>query len=70
MQAPPSDRPGRLDGIAGRFGVAADDERDARHRDAVLGHQPRKSRLVTLGSEADRSDRDRCVLHGDARHVR
>ena len=35
-QSTPRDRPGCLDGVARRLGIAADDERDSRHGLAVL----------------------------------
>ena len=70
VQSAPRDRPGRLDGVAGRLGIAADDVCDAGHRHAMLRDELRERRLVTLGGEADRGRQKRCVLHGETRHVR
>jgi hypothetical protein len=70
VQSAPRDRPCRLDGVAGRLGITADDERDAGHGDAMLRDELRESRLVALGGEADRVRQKRCVLHGDTRHMR
>ena len=69
-QPTPGDRPGGLDGVAGRLGIAADDERDASHRSAVLRDEAREGGLVTLGGETDGGGDGRCVVHGDVRHER
>ena len=69
-QSTPGDRPRGLDRVAGRFRVPADDERHAGHGRTVLRDKPRESYLVTLSGEADRVRPNRCVLHGDTRHVR
>ena len=70
VKAAPRDRPGRLDGVAGRLRIAADDVGDAGHRHAMLHDELRERRLVTRGCEADRGRQEWCVVHGETRHVR